>query len=422
MRALALLLALAACGGDDDAAAPDAGPPAADWDRDVVSTDLSIDLATRAATASITIAGDPDRIDASFEIGDLAITSVDVPHTIDGGELHVRTERGADTTVTVAYTFQYHDGFEGADDAPPLTLTWPYHCGNLFPCKAHRTPADGVRFTLDLSGVPDDVTAIYPAALAEAPVYQLAWAIDPYVELALGTTNAGTAVSIWHAAGQEAAAAQGGAHLVAAFDWLEQNLGAYRFGDHVGGVGVRWGFGQYGGMEHHPYWHVASGAIGDEEVQIHEAAHGWFGDGVRLRCWEDFVMSEGTVTYLAAHVRGIVDGAAAEDATWADYEQRLGRLAPGPAWPTTCGEIDIAEFFTDTPYIKGAYFYRAVADAIGADVLDAALADFYAAHAGQAAGMQDLLDAIEARSGWDPTPCADQWLRADGVPADRACP
>jgi aminopeptidase N len=40
--------------------------------------------------------------------------------------------------------------------------------------------------------------------------------------------------------------------------------------------------------------------MGREVDQVHEAAHGWFGDGVRLRCWEDFVLSEGTASHLDA--------------------------------------------------------------------------------------------------------------------------
>jgi aminopeptidase N len=50
-------------------------------------------------------------------------------------------------------------------------------------------------------------------------------------------------------------------------------------------------------MEHHPYWHV-SGAQRNLLVNAHEAAHGWFGDGVRPRCWEDEVVSEGVADYL----------------------------------------------------------------------------------------------------------------------------
>ena len=49
-------------------------------------------------------------------------------------------------------------------------------------------------------------------------------------------------------------------------------------------------------MEHHPFVHIGSVAIGDEETNVHESAHGWFGDGIRIACWEDFVLSEGTVS------------------------------------------------------------------------------------------------------------------------------
>ena len=433
MRLLAALLPtiLASACGDDaaapDASVPDATPETENWDRDVLDTDLTFDLVSRAATARITLAPSPSRV-ASFEIGDLEIASIvdesgaPLAYEADAGVLHVHFPAGAAPIFTAAYTFSYHEGFQGADDTPPLTLTWPYYCGNLFPCKNRRDPADGTRFTLELTGVPDDDIAIYPAEIpAEAPSYMVAWVIDPYVELPLGTTTAGTEVSMWHQPALATQAATGGANLVGAFDWMEQNLGAYLFGDKVGTVSARWGFGAYGGMEHHPFWHVGSSALASEEVNVHEAAHGWFGNGVRLRCWEDFVLSEGTVTYLAAHVLGEVGGDALEQTIWDDYASQLAGLDPGVAWPSSCGEVDILDLFSRIPYIKGAYFYRAVAERIGEDVLDDALGAFYTAFAGEAAGMQDLLDAIEAESGWDPTACADKWLRAVDVPADPGC-
>jgi hypothetical protein len=430
MRAAAFALALAACGGGAEPAPPDGPSNTEDWDRDVLDTGLTFDVSTREATAAITIAGATDSAAASFEIGDLSIESVTdgdgapLDYTDADGELHVRVPPSADdATIVVDYQFTYHDGQMGADDSPPLTFLWPYYCGNLFPCKNEQTPADGTRFTLALTGVPDNYVAVYPTEIpSDAPDYQIAWSQNLYTELPLGTTTDGTDVSIWYFPNDQARAASGGAHLVAAFDWLEQHLGAYRFGDKVGGVSVTWAGGAYGGMEHHPYWHVARGALGDESVQIHEATHGWFGDGIRLRCWEDFVLSEGTADYLTAHVIGQIEGAAAEDAIWADYDARLGALAPGTAWPDGCGTHDVLTFF-NAPYLRGSHFYRAVANRIGADTLDQVLAEFYAAHAGDAAGMQDLLDAIQAESNWDPSACAQVWLRDDAVPAaDYACP
>jgi aminopeptidase N len=181
-------------------------------------------------------------------------------------------------------------------------------------------------------------------------------------------------------------------------------------------VSVVWGEGMYGGMEHHPYWHVASDAMNDEETHVHEAAHGWFGDGIRLRCWEDFVLSEGTVSYLAAHVLGKVAGADAEAAVWNEYRGELESAihdGGAPAWPTGCNKIDILKdkLFTNLPYMEGAYFYKDVAAKIGADALDDVLHDFYAAHRGQPAGMQDMIDLIQSKTGFDPSQLVADRLR-----------
>ena len=51
------------------------------------------------------------------------------------------------------------------------------------------------------------------------------------------------------------------------------------------------------------------------------------------------------------------------------------------------------------------------------------LAAFYAAHGGKAASMADMLALIQSMTGYDPTACADTWLKASAVPAaPAACP
>ena len=67
-------------------------------------------------------------------------------------------------------------------------------------------------------------------------------------------------------------------------------------------------------------------------------------------------------------------------------------------------------------YVKGAFFYRAVADAIGADELDRVLRVFFSGHVGEAVRMSDLLDTILLETGFDPTSLADAWLRNLGRP------
>jgi len=428
---LAAAAPLAGCGDDRAPTSPDAGPipPGRDLGRNILDTDLAIDLATMSATATIRLAPSSSPA-ATFEIGDLDIDAV----TQDGAPLEW-ADRGdlldvgvppstEAQALTITYRWHYHGAFDGASSGG-WTLDWPYYCGNLFPC--HSDPADGTRFTLALADVPDGDTAVFPAAIPDpAPSYMLAWAFGPYTRLDLGTTTAGTHVGVWYVGSRQApAAAAGTAHLRDAFDWFEQTLGPYRFGDDVGSVSVSWGPGQLGGMEHHPYWHVASSAIGDDVTNVHEAAHGWFGDGVRIACWEDFVLSEGTVSYLAARALTITAGQARGDQIWAQYARELAALdGTQPVWPEGCDQIDILgdDLFSNAPYMRGAFFYKAVADKVGAEALDGALGDFYRRHAGQAATMRDMLRVIAEDTGYDPTACAETWLRSTTVPAPGPCP
>jgi aminopeptidase N len=257
---------------------------------------------------------------------------------------------------------------------------------------------------------------VFPEAIdAEAPPYMLAWAVGAYARIELGTTTAGTTISTYHLPRGETAARAGTRNLVKVFDWYEQNIGPYSFGSDVASVSVVWGEGLFGGMEHHPYWHVAKDAMNDEITHAHEAAHGWFGDSVRLRCWEDFVLSEGTVSYLSARALAIADPSQAEQ-IWIDYQDELdAAIADGgaPAWPKGCNQIDIIkdDLFTNLPYMQGAFFYKDVAEVVGAEVLDGVISRFYLAHQNQAAGMQDMIDAIKADTGFDPTPIAEDRLR-----------
>lgn len=439
--AIAAIAAIVVGCGDDSSSTPDAAPlvPTANPAREIVDTKLSFDIAATTGTARITFAPS-ETPGATLEIGELAIMGItiagDVPvefrnnpedmtvKNADGASIDLALPASTEPIeVTIAYTYLAHaGGFNGASSRG-YTLIWPYYCGNLFPC--HSSPSDGTSISLELTNVPADRVAVYPPVLAEAPSYQIAWAIEQYTEIPLGTTTAGTQVSVWHLPNGETAAMTGTQNLVAAFDWLEQTIGPYRFGTKVGSVSVRWGAGALGGMEHHPLWHLGSGAMADQETHVHEAAHGWYGGGIRLQCWEDFVLSEGTVTYLAGRALDVVAPTLGVQ-VWAGYEAELASI-PGTdkVWPEGCNAVDILDddLFTRAPYIRGAFFYRALALRLGADVVDGVLAAFYAAHGGKAAAMSEMLALIQSMTGYDPTACAETWLRAPTTPAaPAACP
>ena len=414
-------------GGSEAGAAGEAvvGDPS----REILDTTLAIDLGAQIGTASITLAAS-DSAGASFEIGDLDIEAV----TSDGAPLRFR-DRGAvldidvpastaPLVVQIDYAWHFHESLDGIS-TQGFVFTWPYYCGNVFPC--HSSPRDGTQFHLSLEGVSAPNTAVFAAEIAsDAPPYMASWAIGQYTELPLGETTDGTSVSVWYTPGGRADAETGSAHLAAAFDWLEQNLGPYRFGSHVGTVSMPW---MGGGMEHHPFWQVARDTMADEVTQVHEAAHGWFGDGVRLACWEDLVLSEGTATYLAARALEATAGTGVSDVVWQGYADELDDFtALGTshvAWLPTCDAIDVLQsgLFSRNPYIKGAFFYRGVELKVGRAELDEALRTFYERFGGRAAGMQDMLDVIEEVTGYDAGSCAGAWLTtASPVPQPGACP
>lgn len=426
------LVALAGCGGDQTPGPEphkEIFPAAPDPNRDILSTALDVSLATLEASADITVAGS-DSAAASFEAQGLEIIDV---HGSDGplewehvaGRLDVGVDPSADPVhIHVDYRFAVQTAFDGWLESGS-TLLWPYHCGNLFPCRS--TPKDGLRFTLDVHDDPEGRTILHPAAIAaEVPSYVAAWAVGDYAEIDLGSTPAGTELRAWFLPGGQAAAENGTEHLLAAFDYFEETLGPYTFGSDAGGISVEWGPGALGGMEHHPYWHVSSSSMGMPDVHVHEAAHGWFGDGVRIACWEDFVLSEGTVSYLTARAYEALLPPNAAAALWANYQARLDAAiltSNRVAWPEGCGEIDILDgYFSSIPYMKGAFFFRALENRIGVDALMEALASFYQARVGTAARMQELLDHIASASGYDPAACAEAWLREQAVPAMDTCP
>lgn len=402
-----------------------------DWSRDILMTNLIVDLDRMGASADIVVAGSLASTSASFEIGDLVIENV----TSNGIQLNFRAEQGRldvgvpqsveAQTLTIDYRFAIQDDFNGLLRSG-ATFIWPYYCGNLFPCKSE--PAEGGGYSLMLEGVPDGATGLFPRSIAvDVPAYMVGWAVADYSYLALGQTTNGTEVGVYYRTGEEQDALSGAQYLRDVFDWYEQTFGEYGFGQQVASVSVDWGGAAFGGIEHHPYWHIASGSMSDPVIHAHEAAHGWFGNGVRIGCWEDFVLSEGLASYLAARALEEVAGEDIGDQVWNSYRNQLASLQSSSenkiAWPPGCNGIDILEdgLFGTAPYMKGAFFFKHLESVLGSNRFDSLLRDFYRANRGEAVTMQLLLTLIEEESDYDPAQCAQAWLRNETLPQLERC-
>lgn len=413
-----MLLLLAAC-----TPAPVVGNP------DLLHTALTFDLENLEGTAEIDLLSPEESTAITLEVGDLEIQQVkvegeEVGTEQRGGILTIPTEPGQKQTIFVRYSFSTHENFTGWGPTRGESFTWPSYCGNLFPCNSELE--DGASYSMQLRGVPRQETAVYPSEIpAEAPAYTPAFVVGDYTDTVLGQTPAGTELHVWTRPGELEAMLDGTSRLVDVFGFLEKTYGPYTFGNRAGSVSVDWGQ-EYGGMENHPFWHVSGYALRSQEVHTHEAAHAWFGTGVRFACWEDFVLSEGTTSYISGRALEEVGGPDLFDTYVAEMDLFCGTNEDVRALPDTCNEIDIETdpLWSMVPYMKGACFYEDVADQIGIDRMDRIIAAFYKEHVGHAARMEDMLEAIRADLSPEEEGPFEQrvqdWLLSPKCPADYA--
>ncbi len=410
----------------------DRGPIVANLAHPLQHLDLRLTLPTAQSPgqgeATWRVAAAPLGGSVSFEAGGLIVAAVTsgAPETpqdyeVREGQLHVRLPPSeTPITLTVRYSFESVASMTGLMAAGSV-VTWPDFCGNLFPC--HSNPAEGVTWSWEVSGAPPGHTVVGADTMTvPAPSYALAFAVGPYAYTKLGTTPGGLEVGVWLKADQVTSTTAALADFPKAVAWLESTLGPYPFGKRMAAVSVPWGLFAYGGLEMHPVYHVSDGAVADLAVHCHEAAHGWFGNGVRIACWEDLVLSEGVADYLMVRARAAALGDEAMAPMWAamsaNVASKAGGLKDMVVWPQSCGEVDVdgSGLNGKLTYHKGALFLRAVAEQTSYAKVDAALGAFAKANIGQARRMTDLLATLKAETGFDPTALATLWLQTPGDP------
>lgn len=431
-----LAILLSACGGEQPSPTPEEELPAAseDFNRDIETTFLEVALETLTATATVQVVASDSSTGLSFEAQGLTVTSV----TREDGtplqweqagetrQLNVGLPLG-ETTLKIAYGFEQRgfsfDGYMTEGD----TFIWPNFCGNLFPC--HSDPADGLRFGVEVTGVPEGYTVVAPQTLLDlpAPSYQLAFNVGKFTRHDLGTTEQGTRVVFFSQPTDDPEdIASGAGNLKAYVETLEGFFGPYPFGEETGAKSVLWceeGGCAYAGMEEHPYFDVSDGSVNDPSVFSHEASHAYFGDGIRLECWgEDLILSEGTASYLEIVLLHLVDGPEAAQADVTYYQDWLAESIDAGedavVWPDGCDQIDTYSIWYGVTYSRGALFWMDVQAEVGMLPLVEALATFSARHLGKMGTMQTLLDTVATETGFDPNPLAKIWLKSTTVPED----
>ena len=407
-----------------------------------LSFDFSKDGASFPARAVITLekkAGknsilevDPERL----TIQSVKAGGKDVPFTLKDGRLHV-TAPGA-KELDVQYRVKPQDVRGNVDTAYGLirdkyagrlwSLTWPYNTGALFPSNSH--PSDGATTKVTLKVEAGDVglatgnrqgtTSTFVSG-AQAPAYGVAvYASEQYQVDRAGTSRGGVRVdglglgdaipkAIRDAYRKEA---------IGALDYFSQWLGQYDYGNSLALVELPGGLG---GMEHTGAVAIMLGNASNKdlarETAVHETAHHWFGDNIRIGSWGDFWMSEGFTNYAtyryfrqaegeAKYVK-LLDGA---------KDEVRSALFDNPHALSAPAHTDVNEIFDSIPYEMGPWVLRMLEVKLGTPKFDSLLKDWFHEMRQKSVSTDDFVKFAKAKTGQDFGAFFKEWNSITAVP------
>jgi aminopeptidase N len=145
-------------------------------------------------------------------------------------------------------------------------------------------------------------------------------------------------------------------------------------------------------------------------VVVHELAHQWTGDLVRLAGWQHLWLNEGFATYaewLWLEREGVVTAQEQFDFLMSDVVP-----ADDPLWAVTPGDPGPAreQLFSGAVYVRAALTVHALRLAVGDDAFSRILREWTASQAGRAVTTEDFVAVAERVSGQDLDALFQTWL------------
>ncbi|MDB4931857.1 MAG: metallopeptidase [Myxococcaceae bacterium] len=403
-------------------------------------------LATRALTSvALDLEGN--------EVDEVSVDGAATTHTRTGDRLDVALPQpvadGAGFVVSIRYHGVFLQGRTGAAGFNTngglmavqrnregrrvfMSLDWPGRTRRWLPVRDH--PRDGAMIATRLTfpaaltvvsngrrvGVTDngDETRTWEyEALTPMPIYDLhVGAYDQWVDQETPAAANGVVIHHYDYSSMMAQANAAYADIHETMNFYTDTFGAYRWGAMAFLQEPAIG----GGMEH-------ATVVSMEEtmftrprvarnVAIHELAHHWSGNLVRIATWNDLWLSEGFSDYLTGRYIESHDGAAGGLAQWQDVLRQglttehamrdTALLALRPADP----EADPLRMFTLIVYKHGAFTLRMLEAVVGREALTTFLRGWFDRHAYGAAGTEALRTELEAATQRDLRGFFDQWV------------
>jgi aminopeptidase N len=149
-------------------------------------------------------------------------------------------------------------------------------------------------------------------------------------------------------------------------------------------------------------------------VVVHELAHQWTGDLLRVDAWQHIWLNEGFATYA--------EWLWLERAGMATVQQIFDDLSAVPAedpfWDVLTGDPGPADLFDyEAVYLRGALTLHALRLAVGDEVFFDILKEWVASQAGGTVTTDEFIAVAEKVSGMQLDALFDAWLFTPGKPA-----
>ena len=154
--------------------------------------------------------------------------------------------------------------------------------------------------------------------------------------------------------------------------------------------------------------------VDQTDVVVHELAHQWTGDAVRLARWQDIWLNEGFATY-AEWLWSEAQGRETPQQLFDDSVSQIP--ADDPFWSLTIGDPGPDALFAYPVYLRGAMTLQALRQRIGDEPFMRLLHLWIARYSGEAVTTDDFIALAESVSGQQLDDLFAEWLYTGAKPA-----